>query len=96
MPAATGMRLSIVSRCGGASHPVASRKSASARRREVRALDARADDLIRVAGGRLERQLVGERQRLHDGDERVQAVLARLADEEAEVDLAGGASEQPH
>ena len=27
MPAATGTRLSIVSRCGGASQPVASRKS---------------------------------------------------------------------
>ena len=46
MPAATGMRLSIVSRCGGPSQPVASRKSCSARRGEVRALDARADDLV--------------------------------------------------
>ena len=31
MPAATGIRFSIVSRCGGPSHPVASRKSCSAR-----------------------------------------------------------------
>jgi hypothetical protein len=30
MPAATGTRLSIVSRCGGASQPVAARKAASA------------------------------------------------------------------
>ena len=96
MPAATGTRLPIVRRCGGASQPVASRKAASAAPARFVALDARADDLVasrRV--GRLERQLVGERDRLHDRDERVQAVLARRADVEAEVDLAGREAAQP-
>jgi hypothetical protein len=61
---------------------------------EVGPLDAGADDL--VALGRLEGELVGERERLDDGDERVQPVLARRADEEAEVDLGGRSCVERH
>ncbi len=58
---------------------------------EVGPVDPRADDLVggRAGGRGLERQLVGQRDRLDDGHERVHAVGARRADEQAEVDLAG-------
>ena len=88
IPAATGTRLAIVIRTGGPSQPVAARKRASAARGEVLALDARADDLVGVARGGLQLELVGERDGLHERHERVVPVSARAADEEAQVDLA--------
>ena len=97
MPAATGTRLRIVSRCGGASQPVAARKAASAAPARFSPSTPGQTTSSAVAPARgLERQLVGERDRLDDRDERVQAVLARRADVEAEVDLARGEAAQPH
>ena len=54
---------------------------------EVLAVDARADDVVAAALGGLEEELVGQRERLDERDERVVAVAARAADEEAHVDL---------
>ena len=65
---------------------------------EIRAVDAGADDLVgrRTPARRLERQLVRQRDGLEDRDEWVISVLARLADEQAEVDLAGRERPEPH
>ena len=141
IPAAIGIRLAIVSRSGGPSHPVAARNSRSARaarlspstpgqttrsparpraappprlaaarppprRRPARRRAPRASP-PRVAAARqaaaitsprlaasplarpFERHLVGQPSRLDDRDQRVQAIGARGADEQAQVDLAG-------
>jgi hypothetical protein len=55
---------------------------------EVWPVDAGTDDLVGLR--RHHRQLVGERHGLDDRDERVQAVLARGADEQRQVHLARG------
>ena len=89
MPAATGTRFVIVSRSGGPSQRVAARKACERAGGEVLAVDAGADDVVAAAVGVLEHQLVGERERLDERDERVVAVAARAADEEADVDLRG-------
>ena len=94
MPAATGTRLAIVMRCGGASQPVASRKRASAV--SARFGPSTPGQTTSSRSRRLHRQLVGERHRLHDRHQRVQAVGARRADVERQVDLAGREAAQPH
>ena len=89
MPAAIGIRLVISIRSGGPSQPVAARNSAQRPQREVLAVDARADAPRRTLSRRRSSvELVGEVDRLDDRDERVQAVGARRADEQAQVDLA--------
>ena len=75
--------------------PAGRRAEAGERRGgEVLALDAGADDLVGVAGGRLELELVGQRDGLHERHERVVAVGAGAADEQAQVDLAGRVAAQ--
>ena len=89
MPAAIGIRLAIVSRCGGA--VPAGRGAELARARAARGSRRRRpgrSTVVAVAGGSSvtsSARSVGWTTR----DERVQAVGARRADEQAEVDLAG-------
>ena len=89
IPPATGTCLAISIRTGGPSQPVAARKRASARAARFSPVDAGADDLVAGPGGGAELELVGERHRLDERDQRVVAVGARAADEQAQVDLAG-------
>src|SRR5918997_6089809 len=62
---------------------------------EVLALDAGADHLVRVAVRGLQLELVGHGHRLNEGHQRVVAVRARPADEQAQVDLARREAAQP-
>ncbi len=74
MPAATGTRLVISTRTGGPSQPVAVAVGGQRGGGEVGALDPRADDLVGGPRGGAEREVVGQRQRLHDRDELVAPV----------------------
>ncbi len=89
MPAATGTRLAIVSRCGG--RPSRSPRGTRRARGPRGSGPSTPGQTTSSAAAGSHRQLVGERDRLDDRDQRVQAVLARRADEQRQVDLAGGA-----
>ena len=87
MPAAIGIRLVISIRSGGPSHPVAARNSAAPAARGSRP-PPRADDLVKPSApgrgsARRPGRSAGRARRAG------QAVGARGADEQAEVDLAG-------
>ena len=87
MPAAIGIRLVISIRSGGPSQPVAARNSASARAARF-SPSTPGQTTTSSPSPPLERQLVREVDGLDDRDQRVQAVGARRADEQAQVDLA--------
>ena len=87
MPAAIGIRFAISIRSGGPSHPVAARNSARARSARF-SPSTPGQSTIVLARRALERQLVREVDGLDDRDQRVQAVGARRADQQAQVDLA--------
>ena len=63
---------------------------------EVLAVDARADHLVARPLDVLQHETVGQGDRLHHGHELVAAVRPGRTEEQADVDLRGGAGAQPH
>ena len=86
-PAAIGIRFSIVIRSGGACQPKRSRKRGERHRGEVRARRRRGRRPRPARPRRAPSHVVGERDRLEQRADLVQAVGAPRADVEAEVDL---------
>jgi len=78
IPAATGIRLTISIRTGGASQPALAQQLERGRD-EVRAADAAAHDLVGTAVEDGQLELVGERHRLEHCHELVPSVGAPLA-----------------
>ena len=89
MPAAIGMRLVISIRSGGPSQPGRGAELGERASGQVLAVDPGTDDFVKPKGpGPFKFELVREVDGLDDRDQRVQAVGARRADEQAQVHLA--------